>query len=95
MMIKKLVFLLAAFPVVAAAQVFSAENESGGEIVITDRPCIVKGEVFNGLKESYAWSPRIKKMPACWTFHDGNVVLVYLNDGEERVYPISAFKEKK
>lgn len=95
MMIKKLVFFLAILPGVASAQIFSTENNAGGEIVITDRPCIVKGENFNGLKEAYAWSPRVKKIPACWTFHDGNVVLVYLHDGQERIYPISSFTEKK
>jgi hypothetical protein len=78
-----------------AQQVFVLPNNGGGEIVITDRPCIVNNKNFEHFREGYSWTPTVAKMNACWTVRDGYVVFVYLSDGEERIYPIERFREKK
>lgn len=93
--IKKLVVLVAAIPSIAVSQVMVAPNKGGGEIVITARPCVVNGKTYEQFYEAYAWSPTASKAAACWTVEDGNVVLVFIADGDQRVYPKSAFKEKK
>lgn len=92
---KKLIATIFCLPTIANAQVFAAPNEGGGEIVITARPCVIDGRTFEHFREAYAWTPKVAKLKACWTVKDGNVVLVYLDDGQERIYPFSGFKEKK
>lgn len=80
---------------IANAQVFSTPNKGGGEIVITARPCIVNNKTYENFREAYAWSPITSKAAACWTIRDGTIVLIYLKDGDERVYPMESFQEKK
>jgi hypothetical protein len=95
MEIKKWAAAVLMAPAIASAQIFAAPNEGGGEIVITARPCVVDGRTFEHFREAYAWTPKVAKLKACWTVKDGNVVLVYLDDGQERIYPFNGFKEKK
>jgi hypothetical protein len=92
---KKLIAAALLTPTIAMAQVFVAPNEGGGEIVITGRDCVYNNKKYESMRAAYAWSPNHSKVPACWGIQDGNIVVVYLNDGDERVYPINAFREKK
>jgi hypothetical protein len=91
----KRLLLMLAFPAAVQAQVMVTPNQGGGEIVITARPCIVDGKDYTHFREAYAWSPNASKAPACWRIEDGNVVLIYLRDGDERIYPIERFRERK
>lgn len=92
---KKLLAVFLMAPVIANAQVFAMPNKGGGEVVITARPCVVNGKNYDLFKEAYAWSPQASKAQACWTISDGNVLVVFISDGDQRVYPFSAFQEKK
>jgi hypothetical protein len=92
---KKMLAALMLIPSIGWAQVFVAPNQNGGEIVLTSRPCVVNNKNFDLFREAYAWAPTTRKMNACWSIRDGNVVLIYLDDGEERIYPFSGFKERK
>lgn len=78
----------------AKAEVFVAENKAGGEIVLTDRPCKLKDEVYEGLYEAYVWSPKAAMEKGCWTFVDKMVHIVYENKGDRRVYDPSIFRKK-
>jgi hypothetical protein len=91
---KKLIMALLMFPLVASAQVLYTPNNGGGEIVLTTRPCIVKGKEYQGLKEAYSWTNRVGKLEACWTFVDGNVHVIYLSDGQVRIYPLDGFQRR-
>jgi hypothetical protein len=91
----KLLPILLLAPTIAFAQVFSSPNQDGGEIVLTARDCVYNGKKYENLREAYSWSPRGRTLQACWTIKDGNVGMVYLDDGEERMYPLNMFKEKK
>jgi hypothetical protein len=95
MEIKKWAAAVLMTPAIASAQVMSTPNQNNGEIVVTARPCVVNGKTYENFREAYSWSPGESKDRACWTIEDGNVVLVFLSDGDQRVYPLGAFKEKK
>jgi hypothetical protein len=95
MEIKKWAAAVLMTPAIASAQVFATPNKGGGEIVITARPCVVNNKNYDLFKEAYAWSPQASKAQACWTISDGNVLVIFIADGDQRVYPINAFREKK
>jgi len=95
-MIKALMAIgLLAGTVQVAAQVLVAPNKNGGELVITDRPCIHLGKNHPQAREAYSWSPNASTQAACWTIQDGKVWFIYLDDGDIRVYPISSFKPRE
>lgn len=91
---KKLLLMLL-IPAAVQAQVLVSPNKAGGEIVLTSRPCVVEGKNFEYFREAYSWSPTASTAPACWLIRDGNVVVVYLRDGDERIYAIESFKDRK
>jgi hypothetical protein len=95
MEIKKWAAVVLMAPTIASAQVFAMPNKGGGEVVLAARPCVVNGKNYDLFKEAYAWSPQASKAQACWTVMDGNVLVVFVADGDQRVYPFSAFREKK
>ena len=79
----------------ALAQVLVAPNQNGGELVITNRPCVHQGKTYPDAKEAYSWSPNTSKQNACWTVQDGRIWFIYLDDGDIRVYPIDRFKPRE
>ena len=78
----------------AKAEVYVTENKSGGEIVLTDRQCTFKGEVYEGLFEAYVWSPTAPMEKGCWTMVDKMVHVVYQGKGDRRVYDPNLFRKK-
>ena len=80
---------------VKAQSVFVMPNKAGGEITVTDRPCIISGENLKNLRAAYTWSPNAALEKACWTLIDGMVHILYLRSGERRVYPITDFRQKQ
>ena len=88
---KKLLLALCLVPILAQAEAFYAENNSGGRIVITDGDCNMNGKRYVELREAYAYGESGRYMAACWVFMDGAVHVVY-RDGERRVYPVTSFR---
>ena len=88
--------LIAAFIVTkdAKAETYVAANKLGGEIVLTDRPCKLKDQVYDGLFEAYVWSPTQALEKGCWTMVDKMVHVVYEKAGERRVYDPALFTRK-
>ena len=80
---------------VKAQSVFVIPNKGGGEITVTDRPCIINGENLKNLREAYTWTPTAALEKGCWTLIDGMVHILYLRSGERRVYPIEDFRQKQ
>ena len=78
-----------------AQRVFVSPNKGGGEITLTDRPCIIKGQNLSELREAYTWTPSAPYEKGCWTIVDGMVHVLYLVSGERRVYSLDGCREKK
>jgi hypothetical protein len=92
---KALIFLAALLPAVAWSQVMVMPNKGGGEIVLTARDCVYKGKTYEYFREAYAWGRDTNKIAGCWQIYDGNILVVYHDNGEPRIYPITEFKERK
>lgn len=90
---KALAALLLA-PAIAYADVLFMPNRAGGEIVITDRPCVYQGKTFENMNEAYSWTHNFT-IRGCWRFLDGNVHILYFDDATPRVYPAQAFRLRK
>jgi len=90
----KALIALLLIPSVAAAEAYSVPNQNGGEIVITDRPCVVNNKTIENLMEAYSWG-KGPMMKACWRVVDGDIHMIFLDDGDRMVYPIRAFKKKE
>ena len=92
---KKLLAALLMLPSLALAESWSIPNKNGGEIVITDRPCVVRGKNYENLREAYShWNGGF--MEGCWTITDGMARIVWLTgDGEVRLYELANFKQKQ
>lgn len=80
---------------VKAQSVFVIPNKGGGEITVTDRPCIINGENKRTLREAYTWTPNHALEKGCWTLVDGMVHILFLESGQRRVYPIEDFRQKQ
>jgi hypothetical protein len=92
---RKLLIALLMAPSMAMSQVFVVPNKGGGEITITTRPCIVKGQNHSELREAYTWSPSSPYEKGCWTIIDGMVHILFLDTNNRRVYPIEEFQRKE
>lgn len=78
----------------AKAATLVTENGDGGQIVLTDRPCELKGQIYEGIYRAYTWGQNSAYSEGCWTIVDGDVHVVYERSGKRRVYPVSAFRRK-
>jgi len=78
----------------AKAATLVADNADGGQIVLTDRPCTLKDQVYEGLYRAYTFGNNAAYAEGCWTIVDGNVHIVYERTGNRRVYPTSVFRRK-
>lgn len=91
----KFLALLALVASPALAQVFVMPNKGGGEITLTNRPCVINSQTIDGLREGYTWSPSTPYQKACWTIVDGMVHVLYLDSNTRRVYAIEDFQRKQ
>lgn len=79
-------FMLMAASFNAAAETWVTKSESGGEIVLTDRPCAK----YKSLRVAYARNPDGSTIEGCWTYMDHYVHVAYYI-GEKRVYDPAIF----
>lgn len=89
---KNLLAVLLMVPTIALAQstTYRAQNQNGGEIVLTDRACTHKDG--KGLKHGYSYAGGGKTLKFCWFIdQDGMIKAVYLNDFSEYTYPAELF----
>jgi hypothetical protein len=92
---KKIVALLALVSTQAFGQIYVLPNKGGGEITLTGRPCVIRGQNQTELREAYTWSPSSPYEKGCWTIIDGMVHILYLDTNQRRVYPIEDFQRKQ
>ncbi len=89
----KLAALLLALPVAVSAQTWSANNEGGGEIVLTLRQHKCK-EFGKSLVDGYSYGSSGKMFEFCWTVVDDMIRVIYLHDASVRVYKPELFSKK-
>lgn len=89
---KLLLTLLATASLNANAEAWITGNKAGGEIVITDNVCILNGETYNALKQSYARNSSGMSIDGCWYYDNGTVHMVY-EDKTKYAYPVSGFRK--
>lgn len=86
--------LFAAFltaPVAAQSNdTYVANNQNGGQIVLSFGKCQADGRLFQG----YSYSGAGRTLWFCWTTTDDKVIAVY-EDGETYTYPAHIFKKKQ
>lgn len=74
---------------IATADSWAIPNKSGGEIVITDRPC----DGYKNLSQAYNYGGTGRYTEGCWTVID-NMVHVVWSDNSRYTYPMDAFYKK-
>jgi hypothetical protein len=93
----KALFLLLFIPSIALADTWSMPNKNGGEIVITNRNCVIDGKNYGPLKMAYSyWNGGY--LEGCWLIQDDLVKVLWRTTGAEgvlqRVYPPEEFTPK-
>lgn len=82
--------LLASLP--AYAEAWFIENNSNGQIIITDKVCSLKGKEYNALKQGYARSADGMTIYGCW-FYENKLVHMTYNNGDVYTYAAGDFKK--
>lgn len=89
-----LIAIVAAFlaaPVAAQSNdTYVANNQNGGQIVLTFGKCQADARLFSG----YSYSGAGRTLWFCWTTNDDKVLAVY-EDGETYTYPMRIFQKKQ
>jgi len=88
---KKLLIALLILPTIALADVWTTQNNAGGQIVLTDRPCIG----YPKLMEMYTRMPTGETLSGCWAFYDGFIHVVYQGETNQHTYTPQAFIKQK
>lgn len=90
-----LIFALIASQAFAQDRLVMA-NEGGGEIVLTDRVCVVSGTTYERLREAYAYNSTGQMMTGCWVLRDGLIHAVWAgsNGAVKRVYKPQDFEQR-
>ena len=78
-----------------AAVVASMPNQAGGKIVLTDEECRHKGKTYTNLLKAYFYTPEGITGDGCWAIEDEVVVVVWIDTGNTRRYPIQNFDIRK
>jgi len=79
----------------ALAQSAHLRNQSGGEIVLTSRPCPVNGGQYDRLREAYTVGGDNRIISGCWAHIDNMIHVAWFKpDGSTdlRVYLVSDFE---
>ena len=74
-----LTFLFGMVGVANAEMIASRDNQGGGKIVLTNEPCVVKGETFKGLSRSYAYIHSGAQQEGCFRLEDETIVVAWDN----------------
>lgn len=90
---KILATILAALSFTVSAQTIRAQNEAGGEIVLTTAECTDKS--LEGTLMGYSYGRDGMMLWFCFMLVDSDVIAVYLDDGTIRRYSIDIFYVKK
>lgn len=69
---------------------YVANNQNGGQIVLTFGKCQADVRLFSG----YSYASGGRTLWFCWTTNDDKVLAVY-EDGETYTYPAHIFKKKQ
>jgi hypothetical protein len=89
---KILATLLLCFSLQATAGVIaSMPNQAGGKIVLTDEDCIHNGKNYKQLFKSYFYTTTGLTGDGCWKLEDEAIVIVWLDSGSTKRYPVTAF----
>lgn len=83
-----LIAALATTPVMADS--WAMQNQGGGEIVITDRPC----PGYPKLLSAYNYVSSGKTAKGCWTVIDNMVHVIWESNGAQYTYSLSDFYVK-
>jgi hypothetical protein len=86
---KKLLLIAALVAAPAMADSWAMPNQSGGEIVVTDKPC----PGYKNLRHAYTYTPSGKALNGCWYLDDTMIKLVW-DDGTTYAYPADNFYQK-
>lgn len=82
--------LVAFSPLAHGERIAWAKNDAGGEIVLTDSPCVFNGETYKTLMSMFATGQSGLVEYGCWHIQDGYVHAIYFN-GRQRAYPLRVF----
>lgn len=86
---KRLLAALLLAPAVAfSAIVATLENDSGGQIVLTDSQCTT----LRDARIAYATSPKFSTLTGCWTVDEDFVHILWDDDKRIRSYEIYLWK---
>jgi hypothetical protein len=77
---------------VQAAGIARSPNSGGGYIVLTDEPCIYKNKDYAPLKRAYSYIAKGNTFEACYGIEDDTVLVIYVDDKDQRRYPLSGFE---
>jgi hypothetical protein len=95
-MMKKLLAILLFIPTFAfGAVIATMPNQAGGKIVLTDEACIHNGKNYEGLFKAYFYTPQGTTGDGCWRLDDETVVVVWIESGTTRRYPVLNFDIRK
>lgn len=89
----RLAALLLALPLAVSAQTWSANNEGGGEIVLTLRQTKCK-QYGAHLVDGYSYVSNGQMVDFCWAVVDDMIRVVYLHNSSVRVYKPELFSKK-
>lgn len=79
--------IAASFPVMA--DVFAtADNKSGGKIVLTDK----QGGCNQGWKETFSVAGDGHVIGGCWRFYEKEFIQVHYEDGSHRMYDLEGWE---
>lgn len=90
---KKLILaaLLAISGVASAEEVMKLNNNAGGSIVLTSRPCVMNGKNEPDFRAAFVTARGGLSMAACWTPVNRVLAVVYA-DGDTRFYHPTDFQ---
>jgi hypothetical protein len=77
---------------VQAIGIARSPNTGGGFIVLTDEPCIYKNKDYAPLKRAYSYTAKGHTFEGCYGVEDDTVLVIYLDDKDQRRYPLSGFE---
>lgn len=75
-----------------AAGIARTPNSGGGYIVLTDEPCIYNKKDYAPLKRAYSYTAKGHTFEACYGVEDDTVLVIYVDDKDQRRYPLSGFE---